>query len=87
MKRLRIAHIESGSLIPDTFCLLQTRKFQIIELNAHAYFNNKTLEYVFRENYISNVEHDITTSTLPYLSLLYGAFVLAKFDFRNYVTF
>ena len=29
---------------PDTFCLLQTRKLQILDLNSYAYFNNKTVE-------------------------------------------
>ena len=43
----------------------RTRKLQIQELNAYDYFNNNPLE-----SYLSKVEHDDTTSTLPFLSLL-----------------
>ena len=55
---------------PDTFQLLQTSKSQIIELSRYAYFKSKTLESIFRKIYLSNIEHDVTTSKIPLLSLL-----------------
>ena len=52
---------------PDT--LLQTHKLQIIEL-SYAYFKNKTLESILRKKNLSNIEHDVTTSKMPFLALL-----------------
>ena len=39
---------------PDTFYLLQTRKYQIIDLSLYAYFNNKTLKSILRKNIFIN---------------------------------
>ena len=41
---------------PDTFCLLQTCKVQIINCNAYAYFNNNTLHF-FSEKYINQIQN------------------------------
>ena len=42
---------------PDTFCLLQTRKLQIIELNAYVYFNNNTLEHIFEKKCFYQIQN------------------------------
>ena len=42
----------------------------MIELRAYAYFNNKTVESILRKIYLSNIEHNVTTSKIPFLSLL-----------------
>ena len=49
---------------PDTFCLLKTRKLQIIDLNVYAYFNKNTSENIF------GAKHDVITSKIHILSLL-----------------
>ena len=34
----------------------------IFEQPSYTYFKNKTLENIFEENVLSNIEHDVTTS-------------------------
>ena len=41
-----------------------------MELSRCAYFKSKTLEIMLRKIYLSNIEHDVTTSKIPFLSLL-----------------
>ena len=43
---------------------------EFIELSRYAYFNNKTLESILQKIYLSNIEHGVTTSKTPFLSLL-----------------
>ena len=50
------------------FYLLQTQ--QIRDLSFYTYVNNKTLESILRKIYLSFIEHDVTKSKIPFLTLL-----------------
>ena len=54
---------------PDTFCLLLTRKAQILEQNGNAYFNNKTLKVFSKKLHLLNIEWNVTTSKITFPSL------------------
>ena len=36
------------------------------ELSQYAYFKSKTLESILQKIYLSNTEHDVTTSKIPF---------------------
>ena len=41
---------------------MQSRKLQIIDLNAYAYFYNNTLENIYGENIFIKYKHNVTMS-------------------------
>ena len=50
-----------------------------MELSRYAYFNNKTLESILRKIYLSNIEHDVTTSKYLFYDFCPGSVCLDIF--------
>ena len=73
---------------PSIFCLFTSgsqhppRSTHAVYLgvNAYAYYKNKTLENISDNIYLSNIEHDVTTSKILFLSLYVLIFFLKLFS-------